>query len=113
MKIINKDKNVILAEDVVMANTLFRRIKGLLGKKELKSGQALILKPCDSVHTFFMRFPIDVLFVDKSNKIIEAIASLKPFRITALYFSARFAIELPAGTILSSLTDKGDTILIE
>ena len=112
MRIVNKTKNTILAEEVILADAAFKRIKGLLGKKELKIGKALVLKPCSSVHTFFMRFPIDVLFVDKDNRIIKIIPSLKPFRLTGVYFHAAFAIELPAGTIQSTLTYKGDTLQI-
>lgn len=111
--IINQSKNRVLAEDAMIANTFFARIKGLLGRKNFEPGQALILKPCDSIHTFFMRFPIDILFVGKDNKVIKAISSLKPFRLTAIYFNATFALELPAGTIQSSSTCRGDLILIQ
>ncbi|MCM8801108.1 MAG: DUF192 domain-containing protein [Candidatus Omnitrophica bacterium] len=110
MKIINKTKNNILAEEVIMADTVFKRIKGLLGRKEIKKGQALIIKPCNSIHTFFMRFSIDVIFVDKDNRIIETIISLKPFRLTRLYPRAAFVIELPAGVIQASLTQTGDIL---
>lgn len=96
-----------------MVNTPFKRMKGLLGKKELKKGQALVLKPCNSIHTFFMRFPIDVLFVDKDNRVIEAISKVQPFRLTYIYFNAALAIELPTATIQSSSTSKGDSILLE
>lgn len=113
MRIINKTKNTVLAEETVVADTFFTRMKGLLGKKEFKKGQALILKPCNSIHTFFMRFPIDVLFINKDNRIIKAISSLNPFYFTYIYFNAAFAIELPAGTIESSLTQDGDTLLLE
>lgn len=113
MRIINKTKNTILAEDVVVASTPFKRIKGLLGEKELKKNQALLIRPCNSIHTFFMRFPIDVLFVDKENRVIKAISYLEPFRLTYIYFNASFAIELPAGTIQPNFTQEGDTLLLE
>ncbi len=113
MRIINKIKGTVLAEDVIIANTIFKRAKGLLGKKEFKKGQALILKPSNSIHTFFMNFPIDVLFVDKDNRVLKALSSVKPFRLTSIYFQASFVIELPSGTIQSTLTCKGDTLLLE
>jgi len=113
MKIVNKTKNTFLAEDVVIANTLFKRIKGLLGKKEFKKGQALILNPCNSIHTFFMHFPIDVLFVDKDNRVIKAISVFPPFRFSNIYFNSAFVIELPSGTINSTSTSEGDLLLIE
>lgn len=111
MRIINKDKNTILAEEAVIADTVLKRIKGLLGKKGLKSGEAIILEPCNSIHTFFMRFTIDIVFVDKQNKVIKAISGIKPWRITGVYFPSRLCIELPPGTIKSTLTSYGDTLL--
>ncbi len=112
MRIVNKTKSSILSEEVIIADTPFKRIKGLLGKKELRKGQALVLRPCNSIHTFFMRFPIDVLFVDKDNRVIKTISCLKPFKLTAIYFNAAFAIELPSGTIQSFSIQKGDTLQI-
>ena len=112
MEIINKTKNTLLAKDIVIANTPFKRMKGLLGKKEFREGQALILKPCNSVHTFFLRFAIDVIFVDKHSKVIEAISCLKPFHLTRVHWLSALAIELPAGIILSSHTQEGDLLAI-
>jgi len=113
MKIINITRNSsILAEEVIVADTPLKRMKGLLGKKEFNRGKAIILKPCNSIHTFFMHFPIDVLFVDKQKRVIRAISSLKPGRLTYIYFNAAFAIELPCGTLESTSTSKGDIIII-
>lgn len=113
MKIINKSKNIILAEEAILAASLFKRMRGLLGKKELRLGEALILKPCNSVHTFFMHFAIDVLFVNRDNCVIKAISGLKPFRLTRIYYNAVFAIELSAGVIQSTSTCPGDLLSIE
>jgi len=111
MQIINQSKKTILAEEVLLADTFVKRMVGLLlHNKPLKSGQALILKPCNCVHTFFMRFSIDCLFVDKQKKVIKALHNLLPFRITPLYLSSQLVIELPAGTILSSATQEGDIL---
>ena len=93
-----------------MADSPFRRMKGLLGRKGLKPGEALILKPCNSIHTFFMRFAIDVLFVNKDSRVIKAISGIKPFRITYIYYHADFAVELAAGIIQSTSTSLGDLI---
>lgn len=112
MKIINKTKNTILAEDVIIADTLFKRIIGLLGKKGLKQDQALILRPCNSIHTFFMQFPIDVIFVDSDNKIVKAISNMRPFRISGIYFKACSAIELPAQTIEKTSTQRNDYLVL-
>ena len=112
MKIINQTKNTLLAEDVIMADRPLKRIRGLLGRKEFKKGEAIILKPCNSIHTFFMRFPIDVLFIDKENRVIKAVSHLEPFRLTPVYFNSAFTVELPSGTISSTLTCEGDSLLL-
>ena len=110
MKIVNLTKNTVLAENAIVANTVFKRIKGLLGKKEINIGQALILKPCNSIHTLFMRFPIDVVFVEKRNRVVKIISCLKPWRLSGIYLTARLCIELPVDTIRSNLTSAGDTL---
>ena len=69
LKILNLTRNAILAEKAIIADSFFRRLQGLLGQDSLASGAGLILKPCDSIHTFFMRFPIDAAFVDKNNRV--------------------------------------------
>lgn len=112
MALINKTRNTILAENVVVADRLLPRAKGLLGRQEFKKGEGLILRPCNSVHTFFMRFPIDVLFMDRNNRVVKTIAVLKPFRASPVYFSASWTIELPAGTISATGTIAGDIITV-
>lgn len=112
MQITNTIKNTTLADAVIVAATFLKRIKGLLGRKEFRNGESLVIRPCNSIHTFFMKFAIDVLFVDKNNRIVKAVSCLKPFRSTPIYFSAHFVVELPAGTIESSHTQAGDTIRI-
>ena len=113
MKIINQDKNALLAQNASVACTIFARMKGLLGRKNLEEGEALIIKSCNSIHTFFMRFPIDVLFLDRNNRVVEVISAMKPFRISSIYFKADFVIELPANIIQKSSTSVGDLISIE
>jgi len=110
MRLINQTKNTILAEDVFIARTPFQRIKGLLGKKRFSSGQAIILEPCNSVHTFFMCFPIDVLFADKNNSVVKTVRQMRPFRVTGICLKSKFIIELPAGVIDASKTSVGDSI---
>jgi len=113
MKIVNLTKNTVLADNIVIANTPIKRLIGLLDRSDLKPSEALIIIPCNSIHTFFMRFTIDVLFIDKDNKIIKAISPLKPFRITNIYFGASSAIELPCQTIQSTSTQEGDCLLLD
>jgi len=110
MRLINQTKNTILAEDVFIANTPFKRIKGLLGKKVFLPNQAIILDPCNSVHTFFMRFAIDILFVDKDYKVVKALPELNPNRITRIYWHSSRVIELPAGRLNLTNTQTRDQL---
>jgi len=113
MRLINQTQNTILAEDVFIADTVFKRAKGLLGKKEFLSGQALILKPCNSVHTFFMRFPIDLLFVDNHYKVIKALPGVLPNRISCIFWKAHLVIELPCGVLKLTKTRNNDQLLLD
>ncbi|MCX5714888.1 MAG: DUF192 domain-containing protein [Candidatus Omnitrophica bacterium] len=113
MKIINLTKNTVLSENATIADTPLSRTKGLLGRKGLLPQEALVLKPCNSIHTLFMQFPIDVLFVDREFKVVAAIPALKPYRLSKIYFSASFAIEFSTGIIASSRTSFGDTLCFE
>ena len=112
MRAFNTRTGKELSVDVKVADTLFTRMKGLLGKKELPQGEALCIKPCFSVHTFFMKFPIDVIFLNKKNQVIAAVRNLKPNRITRLYPRSFSVLELPSGTIAASNTEVGDEIKI-
>jgi hypothetical protein len=110
--IINQTKNKTLASIVFLADSPFKRMKGLLGEKSFKAPEAMVITPCNSVHTFFMRFPIDLLFIDKHSKVVKAVANLPSFRLTPIYLASRFVIELPAGTIHTTNTSEGDQIVI-
>jgi hypothetical protein len=112
MKATNLRTGTTLATNVKVADNLFTRMKGLLGKKGLPIGEALWIKPCFSVHTFFMKFPIDVIFLNKKNQVIAAVRNLKPNRITRLYPQSFSVLELPTGTIAASNTEVGDEIKI-
>jgi hypothetical protein len=113
MKIVNISKNTVIADHVALAVRPLARLVGLLNRKGLPKGEGLILKPCNSIHTFFMRFPIDALFVDKDYQVVKALPNLIPFRLTGIYLGSAFAIELPANTIQSTNTQQGDLLKIE
>ena len=112
MRAVNKNSGKVLAADLLIADTPFARMKGLLGRDALRDGEGLLLRPCKGVHTFFMKFPIDVLFLDKDNRILETVHNLKPQRATTIWLRSRGAIELPAGTVLASGSEVGDQIVV-
>jgi len=112
MRIINTTRNTVLANEVAIADTALGRMKGLLGRKSLQAGRALVINPCNSIHTLFMRFSIDVLFLDKDSRVVKSVSFIKPFRFSPIYFSACMVIEFPAGTIQATRTQEGDIISI-
>jgi uncharacterized protein len=99
-----------LARNLSVAATLFSRTRGLIGKKALPRGEGLLIRPCKGVHTFLMNFPIDVIFLDKNNRVIKALENLAPRRISRVLLSSRSAIELPAGTLQASQTVVGNEV---
>ena len=110
MKIINETRNKVLAEEAAVANTTFSRMQGLLGKSDLAQGQGLIIKPASSIHTFFMRFTIDAIFVDKHNRVIAIYPDMTSFRLSGLHLNASLVIELPAGVIRATGTQVGNIV---
>lgn len=110
MRLINQTKNIALAEEVFIAKTPFARMKGLLGRKVFLPGQAIILEPCNSVHTFFMRFPIDVLFLDKNYRIVKVLRNFCPNRISTIYWNSVRVVELPAGRLNLTNTQAQDQL---
>ncbi len=113
MEILNRTKNRVLADDVLMSSSFLNRLKGLLGRSSIKINQAMLLRPANSIHTFFMRFPIDILFINENNIIIKAYRNMKPFKLTGIYFKSSFVIELHSGIIDSTQTTEGDLIQIK
>ncbi len=112
LQIKNLNQNNTLADHCRIAQNFFTRLKGLLGKSDLEAGRGLLLKPCRSVHTCFMRFPIDVIFIDKDGEVLHLVENLKPFKTTPLVRKAYCALELPTGTVSKTGTSIGDKIII-
>ena len=82
LHLINKTSNQILAQNVIEAKTFFSRVVGLMGKKDLPSSSALWIKPCwGGVHTCFMRFPLDLIFVTKSLQVSAIFQNVLPWRM--------------------------------
>jgi uncharacterized membrane protein (UPF0127 family) len=93
---LRREDGRVVAESVVVADSTGRRLRGLLGKKELPSGHGVLLRPAWSIHTAFMRFPIDVVFLDADQIVIKIVPSLPSFK-TASCRGAREVVELRAG----------------
>lgn len=111
MEIYNFSKNVTLASNAVLADHFFPRLVGLLNRSSLNEGEGLILKPCKAVHTWLMRFSIDVLFLAKDGKVIHIIENMSPGKKSPYINKCLQVIELPTGTINFSDTKLGDIII--
>ena len=101
-----------LAHDLIAAFDSSTRRTGLLGRDVFPDGSAMLIAPSNAVHTFFMRFAIDVAFVTRDGRIVKAVHSLRPWRIAAA-FGAFAVVELPAGTLARCDTATGDTLSIQ
>ena len=112
MKLINKTRSCVLAENVEAADTFLKRLAGLLGRKSLAEGCALYLSPCNQIHTFFMRFAIDAAFVDEGGKILHIAANMRPWKISPWISGARGTYEFPAGA-LAGKAETGDILTAE
>ena len=109
-EIYNKTQGTYLVRNATIANSFFKRLKGLLGKGRLDEDEALIIYPCNSIHTIGMRFPIDVLFLDNEGRAIKIVHSLQPFRINGFLRDAKAIVELPEGVLKKTKTTIGDVI---
>ena len=112
MPIVNLTKKTWLATKVGKADNFLTRLVGLLRRKKLGVEEALWIVPSKGIHTVGMKFPIDVVFLDKDNTVIKAISDLAPNRATGFYLSAHSVLELATGTIAKSHTTLGDQLEI-
>jgi len=113
MRIRNVTRGSELASRALAADSFWLRLKGLLGRSSLAPGEALLLEPCSSVHTAFMRFPIDVVYVDRSGLVKKVVSDLKPFRWSAVLRGGHSVVELPSGTAAATDTVAGDQLTFE
>lgn len=110
MLLINESRGVALAGTVTMADTFRRRLTGLMGRKRLGPREALIIVPCQAVHTHFMRFPIDVAFVDRDWRVVAISHAVRPWRHATGGSDAWAAVELAAGVLAETGTAVGDQL---
>ena len=109
MILFNATKKTTVCDRCHFANSVLKRMVGLLNRKALAPGEGLLLDRCYGIHTIGMRFPIDVLFLDKELHVMRAVQALPPFR-TCVVRQAVYVLELPVGAIRASLTEAGDQI---
>lgn len=106
-RVSNVTRGTTLATFVEIADTSRTRRKGLLGRMSLSPGEGLWITPCESVHTWFMQFPIDLIFLSRDRRIEKLKSDVVPWRLSAC-LSAGSVLEVSAGSILASRSEKGD-----
>ena len=109
LRVANLTRKTLLATCMEVAESGANRNKGLLGRASLAPGEGLWIIPCEAVHTFWMQFPIDLVYLDRKKRIKKLKCSVPPWRLSAC-LSAHSILELPSGTIQNSRTEIGDTL---
>ena len=107
-----RDDSTVVCERCAVAATPLRRMKGLLGRKSLEADEGLLIRPTSSIHMFFMRFPIDAVFLDRDLAVRKVVPGLKPWRI-AFARGAKSVVELSAGTAAKHGIAPGDRLVVE
>jgi hypothetical protein len=108
-RIINQTRQTEIADRIEIADRGPRRRKGLLGRAGLSEGEGLWIVPCEAVHTFGMQFPIDLVYLDRRQRVVKTRANVKPGRLSAC-LTAHSVVELPSGTLGKTLVTPGDML---
>jgi len=101
--------HLLIAGNVTVATSIWSRFWGLMGRAKIEDGHGLHITPCSSIHMFFMRFAIDVIFLDKALKVTKVVHEIKPWRM-ALGAGGHSALELPVGAAAAAQVEVGDVI---
>ncbi len=112
LRVKNLTRDAPLVEHGRVADTIWTRLKGLIGVRELKPGDGLAIIPCNGVHCLFMSIPIDVLYVSADHRVVALDAEMQPWTIGRFHRAAAYVIELPAGTIRRTGTAVGDQLAV-
>ena len=113
VRVLNTTKGTVLGERIEVAESSVSRMVGLLGKSSLAPATGLLIMPSQAVHSIGMRFPIDVLFMDRNWRVVHVQPSMVPYRLSGLHWRARCVLELPVGAIAQSRTSIGDELRID
>ena len=100
-KILFKNSGTVFLSDVSLTSNALERMRGLLFRPQLKAGQALLIRPCSSIHMFGMRYALDILYLDKEFKVMKIVESIQPNRMS-MCKGADMVIEMPTGTLANS-----------
>lgn len=113
LRVFNRTRNLMLVSQGEVAANLWTRFRGLMGRRELSEGFGLLLRHESAIHTFGMRVPIDVVYLDANGKILRQTEVMPPARLGPLVRGVRDVLELPAGTLARTQTRVGDLLQVE
>ena len=113
LRLVHVDSGRVLAERLERPRSFLGRGLGLMFRRRLPAAHGIWIMPCSGIHTFFMRFPIDVLFLDRSQRIVRVYPGLGRWRLVPLVWRAHSVVELPAGTVDGLRLRPGDQLSIE
>jgi uncharacterized membrane protein (UPF0127 family) len=109
--VVNRTRGTVLAERAELANDFWTRFRGLMGRRELAAGTGLVLDPGGGIHMWFMRIPLDVIHVDKQDRVTHVLRGIKPWRVGPFFVGGKLAIELPVGA--AEGTAVGDQVEVQ
>jgi len=109
----NATRGTVLGDRVAIAESIGARLRGLLGTRELPRRHGLLIRPCKQVHSFFMQYALDLVFVDRAGRVLRTVADFRPSRVSPYVWSAASVLELPAGTLVETPAEPGDVVAIE
>lgn len=113
VRVVNRTRNTTVGENIELADTSLTRMWGLLGRGSLDAGGGLWITPSSGVHTLGMKFPIDVVGLDRNKRVVKLWHTLVPYRVTSVSLKTSSVIELAAGAIREAQIELGDEIAID
>ena len=108
LRVVNRTRRAVVGSRVHVADDFWSRLRGFLGRPRPAPGEGLLLTPCDGVHMFGMRFPLDVVFLAEDGTVLHVVEALQPWHRTARIPQARSVLEVPVGTLGRTGTMVGD-----
>jgi uncharacterized protein len=112
LRIENLTRHTTLVEQGRVADNFLTKFRGLMGVRTLPQGAGLLITGCNSVHTHFMRMPIDVLYVDESHRVVDIDPAMAAWRIGRTRKGAAYVVELPSGTVAQTQCTVGDQLFV-
>ena len=113
LRLLHTASGRVLADRLLVPRTFLGRGLGLMFRRALEPGQGMWIVPCNGIHMFFMRFPVDAVFLDRESRVVRLCPNLAPWRVVPMVFGAHSVLELPAGTVGDLDLHQGERLSIE